>query len=287
MTALTEVAQETAMRTRAPLTRFLRSELRMVLRRPRTIIFIVGLALVPVAAGIGFAIAGNGADDGPPGMTISSVLDGNGLMLPIFGLVVSLNMLLPLSGAMWAADAVAGESSTGTLRGLLLAPVGRARLLAVKAFGVATVTTIAVTVMTVTGAITGVLLLGGDGLLTMSGSTLGVADALGRVLLTAALVTVHVWAVAAIALAVSAFTDHPLVVLAVALGTIVVFTVLGAIQALDWLHPYLITTAWQSVLDVVRDPLPMDGIATGLLQAGCYIVIGYSIALARVLTKDG
>ncbi|HEV2784447.1 MAG TPA: ABC transporter permease subunit [Actinophytocola sp.] len=291
MTTLTATGPVALPRTQAPIGRILRSELRLVLRRPRTLIALGLLALVPVIAGIGIAVAASGELQGPAGAdgpgALAAILDGNGLVLPVFVLFMALQMLLPMVGAMWAADAVAGEASTGALRNLLVAPVGRARLLAVKAFGVATATLIGVALMTVSGVLTGLLLLGGDGMLTMSGSTLDLWPALGRIVLAALLVTVQVLAVAAVALAISTLTEHPLVVMAVVLGGIIVFGVLSTISSLDWLHPFLINQSWFALVDIMRDPMPTDGITEGLLRAGCYMVIGYGLALARMLTKDG
>ena len=51
-------------------------------------------------------------------------------------------------------------------------------------------------------------------MLTMSGNVLPFGESLGRIALLAVLVTIQVWAVAAVALAISAATEHPLVVLA-------------------------------------------------------------------------
>jgi ABC-2 type transport system permease protein len=291
MTTLTATAPVALPRTQAPIGRLLRSELRLVLRRPRTLIALGLLVLVPVIAGVGIAVAASGDLQGPanadgPG-ALAAILADNGLVLPIFVLFMSLQMLLPMVGAMWAADAVAGEASTGALRNLLVAPVGRARLLAVKAFGVATATLLGVALMTLSGVLSGLLLLGGDGMLTISGNTLDLWPALGRILLAALLVTVQVLAVAAVALAISTVTEHPLVVMAVALGGIIVFGVLTTISALDWLHPLLLTQSWLSLVDIMRDPMPTDGIIEGLLRAGCYMVIGYALALSRMLTKDG
>lgn len=274
---------------RAPLGRLLRSELRMVLRRPRTLILVGLLALVPVIAGIGIWIAadasadsGNSVDEG-----LAGLIDGNGLLLPVFALVIGLNMLLPLTGAMLAADALAGEAASGTMRTLLLAPVSRPRLLAVKAFGVATVTLFVVALMALTGTVAGVILLGGDGMMTMSGTTLPLGEALGRILLTVLLVAVQVWALAAVALAVSAWTEHPLIVVVVALGVVILSGVLSAIPALDWLDPVLMTTSWMGIPEVIRDPLPTGTLTEGVLRAACYIVIGYSLALSRMLSRDG
>lgn len=276
--------------TAAPLGRMLRSELRMVLRRPRTLIALGVLALVPVIAGIGLAVASGSAGGGGgqgPGQGIEAIVAGNGLVLPIFALFMSLQLLLPMMSAMWSADALAGEASSGGLRNLLVAPVGRARLLAIKAFGVATVSVVAAAVMTVTGLIAGLLLLGGDGLLTLSGTTLPVGASLGRIGLFAVLVVVQMLAVAAVALAISSFTEHPLVVLATSLGGLIVFNVLTVIPALDWLHPVLITESFGSLIDVLREPMPTGEITEGVLRAACYLAIGYSIALGRMLTKDG
>jgi ABC-2 type transport system permease protein len=275
-------------RAKAPLTRLLRAELRFMLRRPRTMIALGLAALVPIVAGIGVSVASsaqNSPDQAIQG--IAAIVADNGLILPVFVLLLSMPMLLPLVGTMWSADAISGEAAAGGLRNLLLAPVGRARLLAVKAFGVAVLCLLTVTVMAVVGVIAGMTILGGHGMLTISGSTLSVGQSLGRIALMTLLVTTQVWGIAAIALAISACTDHPLVVLSVTLGGVIIFTVLTAISSLSWLHPVLITAGWAALPDVARDPMPTDAITDSVLRAGCYILIGYSLALARMVSRDG
>jgi ABC-2 type transport system permease protein len=268
---------------RAPLGRLLASELRWTLRRPRTVIAIVLLSLVPVLIGVGTLIAGRrGAGNG-----MFTILVGNGFVLPILSLTLLLTMLLPLLGAMSAADALAGEAAHGTLRGLLVAPVSRTRLLGVKAFGVATTVLIAVVGIAVVGMITGIVLVGTDGMITMSGTTMSFGDALARIGLAVVWVTFQVWAVAAVALAVSAFTEHPLVVMAATLAGALVFGVLTLIPQLDWLQPYLLTSSWTAITDVLRDPLPWDGLVNSTLKAACYLLIGLSVAYARVSSKEG
>ena len=85
---------------------------------------------------------------------------GNGLVLPVAAMTVSLALLLPLAVAMAAADAIAGEAAAGTLRGLLLAPVGRLRLVVMKAFGVLVVAVAAVLALAVVGVLAGLLVVG-------------------------------------------------------------------------------------------------------------------------------
>ncbi|MGH3761151.1 ABC transporter permease subunit [Actinophytocola sp.] len=282
-------AMRVTTRTKAPIMRLLRAELRFMLRRPRTMIALGMAAVVPIIAGIGVSLATTAPTNAPNQSIggIAAIVADNGLILSVLVLLLSMNMLLPLVGTMWSADAISGEAAAGGLRNLLLAPIGRPRLLAVKAFGIAVLCLVTVTIMAVVGAIAGIVILGGDSMLTMSGSTLPFGQSVGRLALLTVLVTVQVWAVAAVALAISAATDHPLVVLSVTLGGVIVFHVLGAISSLDWLHPVLITTGWPELVDVARDPMPTDAITDGVLRAACYLVIGYSLALARMVTRDG
>jgi ABC-2 type transport system permease protein len=272
--------------SRAPVGRLLRSELRWIFRRPRTLILLGLLALYPILFGIGTQVI-----DAPVrangDQSIVAAVAGNGLMLPVIVLSTTMLFFLPLGTTITASDALAGEASNGTLRGLLLAPVSRVRLLAIKAFGVAVVS-MAATVMTALIAfVTGLIIAGPDSLVSMSGTTMSVGDALGRVLVATLWVTVQMWAIGAIALAVSASTEHPLLVMASVIGGLFVFGLLSSIPVLDWLHPFLITQSWDSIVDVLRDPMPSEGLITGLLRAVCYTVIGYSLALARMVTKDG
>ncbi|SHK92735.1 ABC-2 type transport system permease protein [Pseudonocardia thermophila] len=284
MTAATATGPAATVRG-APLGRLLGAELRWVLRRPRTIAFLVLFALVPVVIGAGVAIADRA---GGPGRGLIGAVAGNGLVLPVAALTVSLALLLPLAVAMAAADALAGESAAGTLRGLLVAPVGRLRLVVMKAFGVLVVAAAATLVIAVLGVLCGLVVVGwAEGqMVTLSGTTLGFGEAMGRVALAAAWTTGQLLAVGAVALAVSSLTEHPLVVLAAVLGGVIVSGVLAAIPALSWLQPYLLTTGWSAGADVLRDPLPLDGLGESTLRALCYLVVGAGVTVARMLRRD-
>ncbi|SDG76884.1 ABC-2 type transport system permease protein [Lentzea fradiae] len=264
------------------ITRQFGSEVRWMLRRPRTLIGLLGLALVPIVISFGVWLAGE--ESGGPG--IAAILGGNGLVVPIFTLFMSLNLLLPLVASIWAADGLAGEAQHGTLRGLLVAPVSRVRLLFVKLFGLTAMSLLAVTLMAVVGIIAGTAFLGTDGMTTLSGTTLGTGEGLLRIALFIVLVTFQMVSIGAVALAVSATTEHPLVVQAATMVSIIVFQVLGQFPALDWLHPFLITTGFPGLIDVMRDPVPLDQIWDSTLLAGCYLLIGTGLAALRLITKD-
>jgi ABC-2 type transport system permease protein len=272
--------------------RLYRAELRWIFRRPRTLIVLGMLAMIPVVIGIGLTLvsstgANGGPDDGGGGALLTSAVS-NGFILPVAALVLTLQLLLPLAAAMAGADAIAGESAHGTLRGWLLAPVSRGRLLAVKAFGVATVSLVAVFAMATTGLITGLIINGPDSLFTLSGTTLSVWDTLGRIALAAAWVTLQLWAVGAVALAISACTEHPMLVVVSVLAGDIVFQILSFLSAVDWLHPFLLNQNWSTALvDVLQDPMASGQLGEGALRALCYIAIALSLAYARITTRDG
>lgn len=269
----------------APFGRLLGTELRWVLRRPRTLVMLGVFALIPILISIGVSLASRSA--GPGGGLIGQI-GGNGLVLPIAAISVSLVLLLPLAVTMAAADAIAGETASGTLRGLLISPVGRLRLVVMKAFGVLVVAVLATLALAVVGVLAGLLVVGGaDGqLVTLSGTSVGLGSALGRVLLVVVWAVVQLMAVGAIALAISAFTEHPLVVLASVLGGLIVFGVLGAIPSLNWLQPYLLTSGWGSGADALRDPLPLGGLLESTWRALCYLAVGAGLTTYRMLNRD-
>ncbi|MEU6130542.1 ABC transporter permease subunit [Saccharopolyspora sp. NPDC047091] len=271
-------------RRSAPLGRVLLAEFRWVLRRPRNLLALLMLAGLPVLIGAGIALTGGPSRGGGP--PVLSAVAGNGLVLPVASIVLAQTMLLPLVVAMVAADAIAGETSHGTLRGLLIAPISRVRLVGVKAAGVLLMVLLSVLVLAVSGLLTGLIIVGGDGLVTLSGTTLSLGAALGRIALAVLWCAAQMAAVGAVALALSSLTEHPLVVMTGTMAALIVFGVLGTVPSLEWMRPLLITTDWSAVIDVLRDPIFTDTLSTGLLRAGCYLVIGLSATVLRMVTRD-
>src|SRR5919199_65380 len=122
-------------------TRLLRSELRLVFGRRRNQALLAALACVPVLIAVAIRLSeggggrrgGGGDGDGP---AFIGQIAGNGLFVGFTALVVTLPLFLPLAVSVAAGEAVAGEASIGTLRNLLVVPVGRTRLLVVKFAGI-------------------------------------------------------------------------------------------------------------------------------------------------------
>lgn len=286
-------------RRRAPILRLLRAEVRWIFRRPRTLVVLALLAALPVITGIAVDLtldgpaapaSGGPAGDGPIGpggeAPIFVTMATSAFVLPLGSLMTLLMLLLPLTVAMAGADALAGEQSHGALRGWLLAPVARGRLLVVKAFGVLVVALVASTLVVTSGLLTGFVLAGTDGLVSMSGTELSVGDVLWRLATAVAWSTVYLMAVGAVALAISAFTEHPMLVVVSVLGGLIVSGVLMQFSALDWLHPYLLPSSVTGLIDLIRDPVSFAGLGEGAFRALCYLVIGMSLAYARLTASD-
>lgn len=293
-------AEGLPVRRHAPITRLLWAEVRWIFRRPRTLVVLALLAALPVITGIAVDLTldgpaapttGGPVGDGPIGPggepPIFVTMATSAFVLPLGSLMTLLMLMLPLTVAMAGADALAGEQSHGALRGWLLAPVARGRLLLVKSFGVLVVALVAATLVVTSGLVTGLVLAGTDGLMSMSGTELSVGDVLWRLAVAIAWATVYLMAVGAVALAISASTEHPMVVVVGVLGGLIVSGVLMQFSALDWLHPYLLPSSVTSLIDLIRDPVSFDGMGEGLVRALCYLVIGMSLAYARLTTKDG
>jgi ABC-2 type transport system permease protein len=269
----------------APLGRLVHLELSGILRRPRTWVFLCVLALVPLVIGVGVAASDvpSAAGSGPgPGLIAAAT--ANGLGLPIASLAISLTLLLPLGISVTAADALAGEAAHGALRGLLLAPMSRPRLLLVKSSGVFAMTLVSVAVITLVGTVAGTLIIGGaDHLLTLSGSTVSTGEALRRIALAAAWTVLQLASVGAVSLAVSALTERPLVVTALVLGGAIMCDVLTAIPSLGWVHPWLLTAGWSALGDLLRDPIPGEDLLHSALLAVAYLIVGMVVATAATL----
>ena len=84
----------------------------------------------------------------------------NGALYPAAAMALVLPVFLPVAVAVVAGDAVAGEASAGTLRYLLIRPVGRTRLLVAKLVSLIVFVLLAVLAVAVTAYVVGVALFG-------------------------------------------------------------------------------------------------------------------------------
>lgn len=265
--------------------RLFASELRLVFGRRRNQVGMAVLLAIVVMLGLALKATQLRHPGGRGGDIISSVV-GNGIFLGFAGLTIEITLFLPLAVSVLAGDAVAGEANLGTLRYLLVAPVSRLRLLAVKACALAVGAFTGASVVAVGGVVAGTLLFGAGPLTTLSGVRIAPTDGLLRLLLATGYVAVGLTALAMIGLFVSTLTEQPIAATVATAMLAALLWVLDAVPQLDWLHPWLLVDRWPSLIDLLREPVFTDRIVAGLWVDAAYGVVFFVAAWLRFRVKD-
>ena len=267
--------------------RLLRSELRLVFGRRRNIALLGALACVPILIAVAIRLSGGPRrGDGGGGPAFIGSIAGNGLFVAFTALVVTLPLFLPLAVSVAAGEAVAGEASIGTLRGMLVVPVSRPRLLLVKYVGITAFAVAAAFTVAAAGLLIGLALFPIGPVPLLSGGTLAVGTALVRVGLVALYVAAMLAGLAAIGLFASTLTEVPIAAMAVTAITALVAQILDQVPQISGIHPYLFTDWWLRFGDLLRDPVVYGDMTRGLLVTAAYVVVFGSLAWARLTTKD-
>jgi ABC-2 type transport system permease protein len=272
----------------------IRVELGKLFRRPRTLVSVGLLCLLPIIVAIFLATTHIAPPPGQGAAFLSAVL-ANGELYPAAALALVLPIFLPVAVAVFAGDSIAGEASTGTLRYLLIRPVGRGRLLLAKLIAVCVFVIFAILLVVVTALITGVLLFGTGhaaavgqpgGLTSLSGSALSPAQLVLRLVAAIGYIVLSMLGVGAVALLFSTLSDSAL---GAALGTLAVLIaseVLDTLDAASSIKPYLLTDYWLSWVDFFRDPVFWNNIERGAGLQVIYVVVLLGAAWANFTTKD-
>jgi ABC-2 type transport system permease protein len=268
-------------------------ELRKLMLRPRTWGSVLLLCALPTAVAVLLALSDLAPPPGQGGAFLSAVLS-NGSLYPAAALAMVLPVFLPLAVAVAAGDAIAGEAATGTLRYLLVRPVGRTRLLVAKLVALSVFVVLAVLLVVATSLAVGVGLFGTGasalgqpgGITSLSGVALGPVDVVLRLLATVAYIVVSMLGFGAIALLFSTLTDSALGAALGALAVLVMSSVLETLDAAAPIKPYLPTNYWLSWVDFFRDPIFWHDIDRGLLLQAGYIGLFFAASWANFASKD-
>lgn len=266
----------------------IRVELLKLLRRPRTWVTIAALNALPTLVAVLLALTDLGPRPGTGPPFLSAVLT-DGTLFPLAALGIVLPLFLPVAVAVVGGEAVAGETQTGTLRYLLVRPVGRAHLLAAKLISIIAFVVLAVLVVAVVAFVEGRILLGdapATGVVSVSGSTLTQTEMTQRSALAFAYVVLAMLGVAAIALFLSTLTDSPTAAALGTIGFLIASTVLLGLEAAESLRPYLLTRYWLAFVDLFRDPIRWREVISGVLAQLAYLVVFAGAAWANFATKD-
>lgn len=285
--ALAPVVEDRARPRRSPpaaFARLVRSEIGLIAGRRRNQVGLLILASVPLILGISVWYTAPAAEAGGP--PFFSSISQNGMFVAMTALIVQMPLFLPLAAAALSGDAVAGESGGGTLRYVLTVPVGRIRLLLAKYLAAVVGIFIGVAVITATGVLIGLVLFGGGPVLTLSGFELSYPQGLARVGWAALYATAAMSAVLAIGLLVSTLTEQPIAAMITVVIVTMAMQILGSLDQLSWLHPYLLSEHWTASIDLFREPVFTDGMLAGLQVFAGYVLVGLTLAMWRFRTKD-
>jgi ABC-2 type transport system permease protein len=263
-------------------------ELIKMICRPRTWLIIGMLVALPTLVAILLAVTDLAPRPGTGPPFLSAVLS-DGTLFPLAALGVVLPLLLPIAVAVLGGDAIAGESQTGTLRYLLVRPVGRTHLLLAKLATVVAFVLLAVLVVAAVSYAEGRLLLGrapATGTVSLSGSTLSQEELSWRTALALGYVIICMLGVAAIALFFSTLTRSGIGAALGTIGVLVASTVLLGLDAAGGLHPFLLTRYLLAFVDLFRDPILWRDVVRGLAVQLGYLTVFTLAAWANFGTKD-
>jgi len=298
-------------------------ELVKLLRRPRTWISVVLTCALPFVVAVFITVTHLVPPPGQGSAFLSAVLQ-DGALYPAAALALVLPVFLPVAVAVVAGDSIAGEATGGTLRYLLVRPVGRTRLLVAKLISVIVYVLVVVLAVTFTAYATGVFLLGpsqaaavgqapgggvagagggavggglagqaptaglaaGGAVTSLSGAPLSLLQLTERIAGAIAFITVSMLGVAAIALFLSTITDSALGSALGALAALVASEVLVTLNAATVIQPYLPTRYWLAWIDFFRQPVFWRDIQRGFGIQAAYVVVFLAAAWANFSTKD-
>jgi len=295
----------------------IRVELVKLFRRPRTWISMVLTCALPFIVAIFITVTHLAPPPGQGSAFLSAVLQ-DGALYPAAALALVLPVFLPVAVAVVAGDSIAGEATGGTLRYLLVRPVGRTRLLVAKLVSVIVYVLLVVLAVTFTAYATGVFLLGpseaaavgqapgvpggsapglagqaptagqaaGAAVTSLSGAPLSLLQLTERIAGAIAFITVSMLGVAAIALFLSTITDSALGSALGALAALVASEVLVTLNAATVVQPYLPTRYWLAWIDFFRQPVFWRDIQRGFGIQAVYVVVFLAAAWANFSTKD-
>ncbi len=258
-------------------------ELRKLLAQKRTFLGLGAAVAVPLIFVVALLADSGG---GPEGVPFGEYVRESGLAIPLVCLFFGALWLLPLITALVAGDIVAAEDQNGTLKTILTRSVERWQVFAGKVIAALIYTFAALFVFVGVGVVAGGLVYGFEPLTTLSGTTVGVGKALYLTAAGTLAYALPLSAMAGIALLLSTLTRNSAAAVVGTLMVSILLQILGSINALDFLHPYLLSeqfNAWQGLL---REPVDWAPVVRAAWVSALYGVPAVAVAFTVFLRRD-
>ncbi|SCK06511.1 ABC-2 type transport system permease protein [Streptomyces sp. WMMB 714] len=260
------------------------------LRRRRTAVVAVILAVLPFVLVLAFAIGGDGeGGDGAGSERRINLMDtatASGLNFATSALFLSAGFLLVVPVALFFGDTVASEAGWSSLRYLLAAPVPRARLLWSKLRVALTFSLAAIVLLPLLSLAVGTVAYGWQPLRSPAGGAIPEDAALLRLALAVAFVFVSQLVTAGLAFWLSTVTDAPLGAVGGAVGLTIVGNLLDAVEALGSWREFL-PAHWQYAwADALQPQLEWAGMLKGSSVSVTYALVLFAFAFRGFARKD-
>ncbi len=250
--------------------------------RVRTYVGMGLVAVIPII--LAAALKAHPSQAGVPNFT--NLAASSGINLSIESLTAVSAFLLVVVVSLFAGETVAGEADWGTLRYLLVRPVGRGRLLAAKLSVAVALSVVATFVVPVVGLVVGTLAFGWHSVQTPTMVSLSAAGAIGRLAIGALFVAWSQGAYIALAFMLSTMTNKPIGAVAGGVGLGVVSQILNNIAPLNgisYLFPTHYLNAWQALFFQTNQG---SVLLRGVILQVPYVVVFLGIAWWWFSRKD-
>jgi ABC-2 type transport system permease protein len=257
-------------------------ELRKLRAQKRTYIGLGAAILVPLVFIFALLTSNGGPEDIPFGRYVRD----SGLAIPLVAMFFGSIWFFPLVTALVSGDIVAAEDGNGTLKTILTRSAERWQIFAAKVLAALSYTFAALLLYLLVGLVIGGLFYGFNPLVSLSGTHISVGRGL---ILTAAgglAYFMPMIAVASIALLLSTLSRNSAAAVVGTLMISLIMQLLGAINALDFLHPYLLSEQFNSWQGFLREPIDWAPIGHAAWVSAAYAVPALAVAFMAFLRRD-
>jgi ABC-2 type transport system permease protein len=264
----------------------LRVEIVRQLRRRRTQIIGLVVAVLPIVIALAFKVGGSGSSNSSNGSALTSLATTGAANFAMFIEFASIGFLLVVMVALFCGDTIASEASWSSLRYLLAMPVPRSRLLRQKLI-VATGFSVAVNIfLPAWGYLVGGAFFGWAPARSPISGEFSNLVALQRLGIVIAYATVQAAVVVAIAFWLSTITDAPLGAVGGATFAVVISNILDSITALGGYRQVLPTHFQYSWLDALGPQIVWSDMIRGIGVSLIYASVLLLLAWRHFLRKD-
>jgi ABC-2 type transport system permease protein len=258
-------------------------ELRKLRAQKRTYLGFAGAVLVPVIFVVALLIDSSG---GPDEVPFGSYVRETGLAITLVALAFGSIWLIPLITALVAGDIVATEDQNGTLKTILTRSVERWQVFAGKLLASFTYATVVLVLFVGTALLLGGIAFGFEPVTLLSGTRVSAGRGIALIGAAALSYLTPVLAFASIALLLSTTTRNSAAAVVGTLMLSLLLQVFGALSALNFLDPYLLSNQFDGWQGLLRDPIDWSPVVRAAWVSALYAVPCLFAALAAFVRRD-